>query len=101
MGLWDQPNSWAKRLPNCNLLGSMADRYIGITDLVSMDAIRHKARFLLDTLLMEFSCWSPMPDMADQGQGPSNACTQPSPLILVSHGLAGVVLKEVGWVPFA
>ncbi|KAF8454395.1 hypothetical protein BGX38DRAFT_334316 [Terfezia claveryi] len=103
MGSWDQPNSWTKHLPNCSLVGSMADRYIGMADLVSLDAVRHKARFLLDMLLVEFSCWSPVPDMADQpfsgttdhSEGPSNARAPPSPLILVSHGLAGVVLKEV------
>ena len=78
----------------------MADRYIGMADLVSLDAIRHKARFLLDTLLVELGCWSPVPDIpfsrtTDQGQGTSDARTPPSPLILISHGLAGVVLKEV------
>ncbi|KAF8417288.1 hypothetical protein EV426DRAFT_380340 [Tirmania nivea] len=102
MGLWDQPNSWVKFLPNCRLVGSMADREICLADLASMDAIRHKARFLLDMLLVYLGCWNPVPEIThqrfsratDQGQGLSDACAPPSPLILISHGLAGVVLKE-------
>lgn len=107
-GLWDQQDSWAKRLPNCRFVGPMADRYISMADLVSVDAIRRKARFLLDTLLVDLGCWSPVPEIGNQpssqatGQGQqfSSVRAPHSPLILISHGLAGVVLKEVSWVPF-
>lgn len=83
----------------------MADRSIDMADLVSANAIHRKARFLLDTLLVDLGCWSPVLDIAgqpfpratDQGQGFPDAG---APLILISHGLAGVVLKEVSWVAF-
>jgi len=77
----------------------MAGRYIGMANLVSVDAIRQKAKFLLDVLLVDLDCWSPGPDIAFSRATEQSQAAPPSPLILMSHGLAGVVLKEVSWIP--
>lgn len=92
--LHQQPYGWLNHLPNCTIISNLGPPFsVDVSDLVSQTAIRRKAMAVLDAIAVT-GC-ADREARAKNGSGnESNELQNNRPLVFLSHGLAGLVVKQ-------
>lgn len=94
----ERPFGWLHDLPAGRVIEPTANASVAeITDFCSSAAIRTKARAILDVILFDQISKKPGADSEgiSDGTGSISPPSSPKPLIFVSHGISGVIIKQV------
>lgn len=84
------PYNWLHDIPGCRVIGGME---VQAKDFCSEPSLGSIARLLLNKILSLLRAGE---DKSDGGKSVETYANG-SPLVVVSHGLAGIVVKQVGY----